>query len=178
MIILVIGTSNSGKSEYAESLLLELAGANPKLYIATMIPYGREGEERVKKHRALRAGKGFETIECADNILSLRERLQNMESPNCLLECMSNLVGNEMHLPSNKDLSDEELVNYIVESVKGLANLASNTVIVANEYEVQESYDEETIRYIKLTHEVNEMLRSIADRVDDEFLTNMETKSK
>ena len=101
-----------------------------------------------------------------------------MESPNCLLECMSNLVGNEMHLPSNKDLSDEELVSYIVESVKGLANLADSTVIVANEYEVQESYDEETIRYIKLTHEVNEKLRIIADRVDDEFLTNMETKSK
>ena len=56
MIILVIGTPNSGKSEYAENLLLELAGANPKLYMATMIPYGREGEERVKKHRALRAG--------------------------------------------------------------------------------------------------------------------------
>ena len=91
---------------------------------------------------------------------------------------MSNLVGNEMHLPSNKELSDEELVSYIVESVKGLANLADSTVIVANEYEVQESYDEETIRYIKLTHEVNEKLRTIADRVDDEFLTNMETKSK
>lgn len=173
MVILVLGTPDSGKSEHAEGLILKLAGVGQKLYIATMIPFGKEGEERVKKHRALRAGKGFETIECPDTIMTLKDTLQSIESPNCLLECMSNLVGNEMHLPSNTGLSDKELVDYIVDSVKGLSEIASNTVIVANEYEVQDDYDEETIRYIKLTHMVNEKLRDIADRVDDEFLTRI-----
>ena len=62
MMTLVTGGSGSGKSEYAERLAA--AGGTPRIYVATMIPWDDEGRRRIEKHRAMRAGKGFETVEC------------------------------------------------------------------------------------------------------------------
>lgn len=67
MFHLVTGGSGSGKSEYAEKLILE-SGAKEKVYIATMEVFGEESRERVRRHRRLRAGKGFRTIECPRNL--------------------------------------------------------------------------------------------------------------
>lgn len=82
MFVLIIGTPDSGKSERAERLISDLAGDYPKFYIATMIPYGEEGKSRVEKHRAMREGKGFETIECPNNIHLLKDRLAGQNPPN------------------------------------------------------------------------------------------------
>ncbi len=60
MMALVIGGSGSGKSSYAEELAVSLSSpAAKKYYLATMQVFGREGEQRVERHRALRRGKGF-----------------------------------------------------------------------------------------------------------------------
>ena len=62
MFTLVIGGAASGKSEYAESLLLGAPG--PRYYLATMEPMeDAECRARIEKHRRQRAGKGFVTIE-------------------------------------------------------------------------------------------------------------------
>ena len=47
MLTLVLGGSASGKSEYAEQLVLE-AGAGPRFYIATMEPYDEECLRRMQ----------------------------------------------------------------------------------------------------------------------------------
>ena len=72
MLAVITGGSGSGKSEYAESVATSLAKRDglPLYYIATMRPFGAEGMWRVERHRKLRAGKGFETIECYVNIMS------------------------------------------------------------------------------------------------------------
>lgn len=56
-VTLVIGAAASGKSAYAESLCLGHDG--PRVYLATMEPFGEEGARRIARHRALREGKGF-----------------------------------------------------------------------------------------------------------------------
>ena len=63
MFTLVVGGAASGKSEYAEQLILR-AGALPRYYVATMEPFGAEARARIARHRVLRAQKRFETIEC------------------------------------------------------------------------------------------------------------------
>ena len=55
-VTLVIGAAASGKSAYAESLCLGHDG--PRVYLATMEPFGEEGARRIARHRALREGKG------------------------------------------------------------------------------------------------------------------------
>ena len=90
MMHLVTGASASGKSAYAEDLLV-LAKSAEKYYIATMRPWGAEGAARVKKHRAMREGKGFQTIEAFHTLDALRLP----EKGSLMLECMSNLLANE-----------------------------------------------------------------------------------
>lgn len=65
MYCLVTGGAGSGKSEYAESLALSFRDKSGGMfYIATMYPYDdEETKTRIRRHRSLREGKGFVTIE-------------------------------------------------------------------------------------------------------------------
>ena len=54
MMTLVIGGAASGKSEFAEGLVLD-AGNLPRYYIATMQPFDDECRARVRRHREMRA---------------------------------------------------------------------------------------------------------------------------
>ena len=68
MIVLVTGGASSGKSAYAERVACSFAGE--RVYLAAMKPFGEEGARRIARHRALRAGKGFSTVECYDGLAS------------------------------------------------------------------------------------------------------------
>ena len=63
MMTLVVGGSASGKSEYAEGLILA-AKSWPRSYIATMQPFDAECLRRIEKHRRQRAEQQFETVDC------------------------------------------------------------------------------------------------------------------
>ena len=181
MIYLVLGTPDSGKSAKAESIVMDIAGAGKKYYIATMIPYGEEGTKRVKKHRDMRAGKGFETIECPVKVHELISRTSDLKDATVLLECMSNLIGNEMHNPEISDRINFEceaygkadkaddlakMCDYIVDSVMTLAMVVENIVIVANHFSLEdEGYDEDTRRYVTLVDMVNTELKKRVDKV-------------
>ena len=55
MIVLVIGGSGSGKSEFAETICMELP-AEEKCYIATMQAFDEESRARIANHRKARSG--------------------------------------------------------------------------------------------------------------------------
>ena len=61
MLVLVAGGAASGKSEHAEKIVC--ARAHSKLYLATMQPFGKSARARIARHRKLREGKGFYTVE-------------------------------------------------------------------------------------------------------------------
>ena len=55
MMILIVGGAGSGKSAFAEDLLIKLSGDKmSRFYIATMEPYGEEAAARIRKHREAR----------------------------------------------------------------------------------------------------------------------------
>ena len=56
MIHLVTGGSGSGKSAYAEQCILDFGGTR-RVYIATMQPFGAEGQARIARHRKMRVAK-------------------------------------------------------------------------------------------------------------------------
>ena len=164
MLELVTGGSGSGKSAYAESRICEWNRQDPKplFYIATMYPYGEETEKKIERHRMLRKGKGFETLEWYTG-LKLHLEEGSLQGSDVLLECMSNLVANEMYM-ENKE--DKDIVLKIINEVKRLKNISDNIVIVTNEiFSDGIEYDKETEKYINNLGKINKELGQLAEQV-------------
>lgn len=163
MMVTVIGGSGSGKSEYAENFIRKLHRStmdNKLYYIATMKPYGKEAAIRIERHHKLRAGKGFTTLECYNNI----GKCNIDNKSDVLLECMSNLAANEMF---DNGIKDKEFVyNKICRGTDRLKDITSNLVIVANNiFDDGIIYDKSTMEYIELLGMVNRYLTKISDKV-------------
>lgn len=196
MITLITGGSGSGKSAYAEKYICHASnekGCKEKYYIATMQVFDDEGQRKIDRHRRLRAGKGFITIEQPRDIKKAVEKLQ---AENCLktgrsalLECMSNLVANEMFSPvdasgiqaaeAEKEALDapENMKDYetaqisrvskkVLKEVSILSeNVAELVIVTNNVFEDGVCYDESTMNYIKAMGIVNRGLAAMAERV-------------
>ncbi|WMJ84964.1 bifunctional adenosylcobinamide kinase/adenosylcobinamide-phosphate guanylyltransferase [Oscillospiraceae bacterium LTW-04] len=159
MTTLVIGGAASGKSEYAESLLVS---AKKKLYIATMQPFGQEAQQRIKRHRSLRARKGFETLERFTALGDLTDA-ELPDGCSVLLECLGNLVANELFSP---DGAKEEAENAILDGMKFLAGRCRHLVVVTNDvFSDGITYDADTERYLTLLGCCNAMLAAQFDAV-------------
>lgn len=105
MMYLIIGGSGSGKSAYAEELLFSLPDAGKKYYIATMQVCDEESSRRVHKHRKQREGKKFYTIEQPVHVSGALTQM-DAGKKSAMLECVSNLVANEMFA---KDIYAEDM---------------------------------------------------------------------
>ena len=114
MFTLVVGGAASGKSEYAEQLILR-AGALPRYYVATMEPFGAEARARIARHRVLRAQKRFETIECPVGL----SRVLLPARGAALLECLSNLAANELYSPAGAG-GEQAALAAVVDGVESL----------------------------------------------------------
>ena len=125
MMILVTGGSGSGKSAFAENCVVSL-DSEKKIYIATMYPYDGESRKRVKRHRKMRAGKGFETVECYTGLSGVHVP----EGSTVLLECMSNLVANEMF---REEGAREKTYDEITKGILHLKEQAAHLIVVTNE---------------------------------------------
>ena len=68
MTIFVTGGCKNGKSTFALKCALQLSGDGPRYYIATMEPSDDDEWERIRIHRAARAGLGFVTLEQGRNL--------------------------------------------------------------------------------------------------------------
>jgi adenosylcobinamide kinase/adenosylcobinamide-phosphate guanylyltransferase len=80
-----------------------------------------------------------------------------------LLECMSNLVANEMFAEEG---AKENAFSAVKQGILRLAEQADHLLVVTNNvFEDGFKYDKETIRYMKLLGEVNQWLCRIADLV-------------
>ena len=164
--VFIIGSPDSGKSAMAEKIVTELSDPDHRLYIATMIPYGKEGKERVRKHRLMRDGKGFITIEAPFDICStlndcIKSNGSRLGEMTVLLECLSNLVANELF---ERHSGRDEILRRLYEDIRWIAQRAGNLVIVSNHFEIEESFDEETRFYAETLDMLNEMITGLADK--------------
>ena len=158
MMTVVTGGSGSGKSAFAEDKILSF-GPGKRIYVATMHPYDEESHKRVARHRNMRAGKGFETVECYTGL----KNLDFSEDGVVLLECMSNLAANEMF---EEDGAGENTVEEIMEGVKKLKSQVRHLVIVTNEiFSEAAAYEGDTVRYQEYLGKINQSLGKMADEV-------------
>lgn len=158
MLILVTGGSGSGKSEFAENLVLQLH-KKPYLYIATMYPFDEECHQRIARHREMRKAKEFDTLECYTGLAGADAGGYGT----VLLECMSNLTANEMYQEGG---AGERCVQAILEGVLKVQARCAHLVIVSNEiFSDGIEYDEETVRYQKYLGRINQEIAKMADLV-------------
>lgn len=161
---LIIGGSGSGKSAYAEDYMVSISEDRKKYYIATMQIYDEEGKRKVERHRMLRGGKGFSTIEQPVDIGKAAEKME-AEDRTALLECVSNLTANEMfseEVPGTEEVITEKIVGGIAVLNRELTHL----VIVSNNvFEDGNVYDKTTMAYIRAMGRINQKLAEMADEV-------------
>ena len=181
MFYVVTGCSGSGKSAFAEDLICRnyhVPGsdhpAGSLLYIATMVPYGEETRSKIRRHRDMRMNKGFSTIECYTGLGALTEKggqlyedasdsLKSQEKPCILLECMSNLVANEMYEPGG---AGNDAVASVLAGIEMLKNRCRHLVVVTNEICSESTEDtSEMALYKKMLAEINRGMAATADGV-------------
>lgn len=186
MVIAVTGGAGSGKSAYAEKCALTLTmmkladGIRAKasgqrkapLYLATMRKDGAEADARIRRHREMRKGKGFRTLEKSSDLAAIPAG--ELSGRTVLLEDLSNLVANEMFPDEmmGPDFCIEDHLQEAEMNVKaGLARVAANCdnlVVVMNEIGSDgRSHDRLTNYYAAMTARMNAYVSALADGVQE-----------
>ena len=154
MLILAIGGSASGKSKFAEGLITAGEHAQ-RIYIATMTLWDEESRKRVERHKDMRDGKNFQTLECPTG-------LEFVDIPSgcaAILEDLSNLAANEFF-----GVSREGAAERILRGIDMLCLKTDLLVVVSNELFLDGcGYDDETLAYLDCMAALN---LSIAQRAD------------
>lgn len=168
MFSLITGGAASGKSAYAEGLALSLAGR--RIYVATMEPWDDECRARIARHRARRAGYGFRTLECYRNLTGLVVP----SDTNVLLDCLGNLIANELYDDSGTDdsagplsrIEIRQAIERVTEGALRLSAQCQNLTIVTNEVCLAgTSYEGDTLPYLQALASTNRALAAEADFV-------------
>lgn len=117
----------------------------------------------MERHKRLRQGKGFLTIEQPTEVHQAVHKMKN-KGQAVLLECMSNLTANEMF--GEQMLSAEAAVCKIMDDIQTLQKNVRHLIIVSNNvFEDGVRYDESTMAYLSALGEINCRLSVMADRV-------------
>lgn len=163
-LILISGGSGSGKSLFAEKAAMTLAAGkadkgNRLYYIATMPVRDSEDRKRVERHRTLRAGKNFVTLEQRTCI----ERAALDEGSCALIECLPNLLANEMF---DENGAHDNAVESITGGIFSLLRRGCDLVCVTNEiFSDGIVYDMSIEAYIENLGKINAAVAEKADAV-------------
>lgn len=164
MFTVVTGGSASGKSAYAEGLVTDLKKKESiedahTFYVATMYPFDAESHRRIERHRKMRAGKGFTTIEQPLHLCDIAIEPDGL----VLMECMSNLAANEMYMEEG---AGDAAVAAIMDGIVKLEETCRHLIVVTNEvFSDGNSYDESTEKYLQYLGRINQEMGQRADQV-------------
>lgn len=174
MFHVVTGGSGSGKSAYAEEWICKQrlqTDSRHLYYIATMVPYGKETERKILRHRQMRSGKGFETIECFTDLKQMVQAAPEFsesaqkEGICVLLECMSNLAANELYTDTG---AKEQTEATILSGIRALQAKCRGLAVVTNEvFGELPPHTDEMKTYLRVLGTVNQAMTKLADQVTE-----------
>ena len=157
MLILVSGGAGSGKSAFAESLVTT-SGLQNRVYLATMRVWDAESVRRVERHRQMRAGKGFATLECPEDLAGV----SLPAGCAALLEDLSNLTANEFFGETGRAGTFDR----VLAGVDRAAARSALLVVVTNElFSDGMDYDPDTLAYLDVLARLNRAVARRADQV-------------
>ena len=163
MMILIIGYPGSGKSELAESMVTEMSAPGERIYLATMIPCGADGRDRVARHRKMREGRGFITIEAPFDVSASLGAFFASDRTGRLTDKVSSSEpaeagGSEKADPSELSAAENEKtpVSYTV-LLECLSNLTAN--------EMFERHTDEALLADRIEKDISRLSEKVRDLV-------------
>jgi adenosylcobinamide kinase / adenosylcobinamide-phosphate guanylyltransferase len=120
--VLVLGGARSGKSAYAEKLVLD--STSSAIYLATATAGDGEMAVRIAQHRA-RRGHAWHTIEEPLDLCGMLARHARPDRP-ILVDCLTLWLSNLMH-------AQEDVAAHTARLTDFLPNLSGPVVFVSNE---------------------------------------------
>lgn len=155
MFILITGGCKNGRSAIGEKIICSYN--SERFYIATMQPFGKEAKKAIERHRIMRSGKEFTTIEQYTNI----ENAKISDGSAILLECIGNLCANEIFSANCKNAAQK-----ITCGIEKLLKKSDILVAVTNQVSCDGIvYPTETMYYIEELSRLNKRLAELADTV-------------
>lgn len=145
-IIYVTGGAKSGKSKFAENLLLSLNdGKQKNVYLATSVVFDEEMQKKVELHKARRKDNWI-TIESYKNFSQSLEEVMSENKKNkknnILVDCLTNMISNiifeneEIDWEKPKKNQLEKCDRNVEKEIQNLCKVFKNfenVVIVSNE---------------------------------------------
>lgn len=166
-MILVYGTTASGKSNIAEEIAQReaLIEKSPLVYLATMENTSDAAKERINWHKRERDGKGFYLVEEMYNPENIGDRLPfKLSESVVLLECVSNLVANVMFSEGRETEELCKLAKEISQGVYELNKKCKKLIVVTNNVFTSGKYEDYLCDlYMQLLGLVNRHLAACAD---------------
>ena len=164
MTVFVSGGAKCGKSGLAQALVLKLANGSRHYYIATMIPSGPEDLERIRLHLLDRAGMGFETVECAKNVMEVLNTAD--KDGTFLVDSVTSLMQNAL-FPLEKDYElDPEGAKRCADDLVEFARTVRHAVFVSDDiYSDAGRYHPTTEQYRRCLAEADRRLAQVCDTV-------------
>ncbi|WP_191013716.1 bifunctional adenosylcobinamide kinase/adenosylcobinamide-phosphate guanylyltransferase [Treponema zioleckii] len=175
MRIFIYGGAGSGKSELAEKYATNFEGTS-LVYAALLDPNsGGDTQERIKKHKKTRNGKGFFTVqsesESADNFIEdIYTQISDFAKKNqkdltILIEDLGNLTSRILFSKDGNFLKGEEGFVKSMEFLQKINALSKNLVVVSNDifldgagFSTSLLSDEGTLSYYKTLAKLNSTL--------------------
>ena len=120
-VTLVLGGARSGKSRFAENLII---GAAHGTYIATAEPRDTEMQERIDRHR-IRRGPSWKTIEAPLDLVGALTMAEAEGAP-ILVDCLTLWLSNLME-------ADRQIASETDSLISRLSGIQCPVVLVSNE---------------------------------------------
>lgn len=161
MRVFISGGAKCGKSSLAQELTLALAKGGKRYYVATLIPTGKEDDERIRLHLLDRAGMGFETVECFGDILDLAGREGAF-----LVDSVTSLMQNALFPVEKNYEMDLAAAKGCADSLVEFAGRVEHAVFVSDYiYSDAGRYSESTEAYRRCLAEADRRLAQVCDTV-------------
>jgi len=153
-LTLVLGGARSGKSRYAEALVM--TSPAPWVYVAIAEPFDDEMRARIAEHRS-RRGEEWQTIDAPTDLAGAIEDAP--EDCTVLVDCLTLWLNNLMFRKINIETAIENLET-------ALAGREAQTVLVSNETGLGIVPDNaEARRFRDLQGRLNQRIAAMAGRV-------------
>lgn len=179
-IIYVTGGAKSGKSKFAEDLLLSLNdGKQKNVYLATSVVFDEEMQKKVELHKARRKNNWI-TVESYKNFSQNLEEVMNENKKNkknnMLVDCLTNMISNiifeneeiDWEKPEKNQLEKcDENVEKEVQNLCEIFKNFENVVIVSNEVGMGLVPDYPLGRYFREI--AGKMNQFVAEKADEAY---------